>query len=129
MVSLPRVDQGFQCGGAVVVHAGGCGARMGVRTLERQINSFAFERRLHAVTPMEKPPQPERIAPAALDPRDFIKDPYVLECLDLGDRSELRETTLERAIIGRLQEFKLELGKGFAFVGRQYRISTETKHF
>jgi predicted nuclease of restriction endonuclease-like (RecB) superfamily len=55
--------------------------------------------------------------------------PYVLEFLGLGEKSELRETMLERAIIGRLQEFMLELGKGFAFVGRQYRISTETKHF
>ena len=64
-----------------------------VRTLERQINSFAFERTLRTVTRMEKPPQPKRVAAATLDPRDFIKDPYVLEFLDLGDRPELRETT------------------------------------
>lgn len=100
-----------------------------VRALERQINSFAFERTHRAASRRERLAQPKRFARSALEPRDFIKDPYVLEFLDLGGRPELRETTLERAIIGRLQEFMLELGKGFAFVGRQYRISTETKHF
>ena len=62
-------------------------------------------------------------------PRDFIKDPYVLEFLGLKDNPDFRESDLEQAIIGKLQAFMLELGKGFAFVARQQRISTETKDF
>jgi hypothetical protein len=66
---------------------------------------------------------------AAFEPREFIKDPYVLEFLNAESNVLLHETNLEQAIIARLQEFMLELGKGFAFVGRQYRVSTETRHF
>jgi predicted nuclease of restriction endonuclease-like (RecB) superfamily len=60
---------------------------------------------------------------------EFIKDPYVLEFLDLPETGLYRESTLEAAIITKLQPFLLELGKGFSFVGRQFRISTETSHF
>jgi len=61
--------------------------------------------------------------------RDFIKDPYVLEFLELPENKTLKESVLEKAIIDNLQEFLLEFGKGFSFVGRQFRISTETSHF
>lgn len=60
---------------------------------------------------------------------DFIKDPYVLEFLQLPESGLLRESDLEQAIIDELQKFLLELGKGFSFVARQMRISTETSHF
>ena len=64
------------------------------------------------------------------EPKDIIKDPYVLEFLGLKDNTDFRESELEQAIIDKLQDFLLELGKGFAFVGRQYRLTTETgKHF
>ena len=53
------------------------------------------------------------------NPIDFLKDPYVLEFLDINDKNTFRETELEQAIIDKLQEFLLELGKGFAFVARQ----------
>ena len=53
----------------------------------------------------------------------------MLEFLDINDKSSFRESELEQAIIDKLQEFLLELGKGFAFVARQKRISTETKEF
>jgi len=100
-----------------------------VRTLLRQINSFAYERTLKSSQVSSSAPKKHKRAGPVLEPRDFIKDPYVLEFLDVESSMTLHETTLEQAIIGRLQEFMLELGKGFAFVGRQYRVSTETKHF
>lgn len=100
------------------------------RTLERQINSLYYER-LHMSRdkkPVIKEMQ-EKTALLAPDPKDFIKDPYVLEFLGLKDNPDFRESDLEQAIIGKLQAFMLELGKGFAFVARQQRISTETKDF
>ena len=71
----------------------------------------------------------EKTAALAPVPQDFIKDPYVLEFLGLKDNPGFRESDLEQAIIGKLQAFMLELGKGFAFVARQQRISTETRDF
>lgn len=100
------------------------------RALERQINSLYYERLLmsHDQTPVVDEMR-EKTAPLAPAPNDFIKDPYVLEFLGLQDRPGFREADLEQAIIGKLQSFMLELGKGFAFVARQQRISTETKDF
>ncbi|MFZ3208382.1 MAG: PDDEXK nuclease domain-containing protein [Geobacteraceae bacterium] len=100
------------------------------RALERQINSLYYERLLMsrdkaAVTEEMQ----QKTAPLAPAPQDFIKDPYVLEFLGIPDPHEFREAELEQAIIGKLQTFMLELGKGFAFVARQQRISTETKDF
>jgi predicted nuclease of restriction endonuclease-like (RecB) superfamily len=60
---------------------------------------------------------------------EFVKDPYVLEFLQLPDSVPLKESRLEQALIDELQKFLLELGKGFSFVARQMRISTETSHF
>ena len=100
------------------------------RALERQINSLYYERLLlsrdHA--PVIEEVQ-SKTAPLAPTPKDFIKDPYVLEFLGIPDAHKFREADLEQAIIGKLQAFMLELGKGFAFVARQRRISTETKDF
>ena len=62
-------------------------------------------------------------------PMDAIKHPYVLDFLDLPDVERLHESDLEAAILEKLQPFLLELGKGFAFVARQYRIATEHQHF
>jgi predicted nuclease of restriction endonuclease-like (RecB) superfamily len=100
------------------------------RVLERQINSFYYERLL-----MSKDKQPvlqeakEKTALPDQEPAEFIKDPYVLEFLNIKDRSHFRESELENAIIQKVQEFLLELGKGFAFVARQKRISTENSEF
>jgi len=71
----------------------------------------------------------QKTGPLALSPQDFIKDPCILEFLGIPDTHKFHEAELEQAVIGKLQTFMLELGRGFAFVGRQYRISTETKHF
>jgi predicted nuclease of restriction endonuclease-like (RecB) superfamily len=62
-------------------------------------------------------------------PIDAIKQPYVLDFLDLPERHQLRESDLESAILEKLQGFLLELGKGFAFVARQKRLVFEDEHF
>jgi len=100
------------------------------RALERQINSLYYERLL---TSRNKAPvleeMQEKTASLAKTPQDFIKDPYVLEFLGMPDSSQFRESDLEQAIIDNLKDFILELGKGFAFVARQKRITTETSDF
>ncbi|MCG2738550.1 MAG: PDDEXK nuclease domain-containing protein [Candidatus Methanoperedenaceae archaeon] len=100
------------------------------RALERQINSLYYERLL---TSRNKAPvveeMQEKTAILAQTPQDFIKDPYVLEFLGMPDSSQFRESDLEQAIIDNLKDFILELGKGFAFVARQKRITTETSDF
>lgn len=63
------------------------------------------------------------------EPADIIKDPYVLEFLNLPQKEKYLEGDLEQEIINNLQTFLLELGKGFAFIGRQYRISIGGRHF
>lgn len=100
------------------------------RTLERQINSFYYKRILS--TPKESQPLIKQEADEKkqeLQPIDFMKDPYVLEFSGLKPNQKFYEQELEQAIIDKLQEFLLELGKGFSFVGRQQRISLEHEHF
>ncbi len=100
------------------------------RALERQIHSLYYDRLLMSQDkkPVELEAQ-ERTSILQAKPEDFMKNPYILEFLNINDRSHYRESELEQAIIDRIQEFLLELGKGFAFVARQKRISTETKEF
>lgn len=62
-------------------------------------------------------------------PRDLIKDPYVLEFLDLPEKSQYSENELEQALIDKLEHFLLELGTGFTFVARQKRITFDEQHF
>jgi predicted nuclease of restriction endonuclease-like (RecB) superfamily len=101
-----------------------------VRALKRQINSLYYKRLLAS---KDKKPVIEearkKTIPLKQSPEDILKDPYILEFLNLNDKSHFRESKLESRIIEKLQEFLLELGKGFAFVARQKRISTETKEF
>ena len=107
-----------------------------VRVLERNIRSGYFNRLLSSQKTIpaktKKKTQRKEDSLAKLDcptSLDLIKDPYVLEFLDLPENPIPKETNLESAIINHLQEFLLELGRGFSFVGRQFRISTETTHF
>jgi predicted nuclease of restriction endonuclease-like (RecB) superfamily len=95
-----------------------------VRQLERNLQSRSFQRLLSSQGSgkHDSPPRSEPLG-------DFIKDPYVLEFLQLPESGKIRESDLEQAIIDELQKFLLELGKGFSFVARQMRISTETSHF
>lgn len=93
-----------------------------VRQLERHIQTKDYQRLLSTQAQAANPTS----KPAHLD---FIKDPYVLEFLQLPETGQIKESQLEQAIIDELQKFLLELGKGFSFVARQMRISTETCHF
>jgi predicted nuclease of restriction endonuclease-like (RecB) superfamily len=98
------------------------------RQLERQINSLLFFR-------LAKSRDKKGVLALAnkghevLQPIDAIKDPYVLEFLKLPESHRLVESKVENAILSRLQEFLLELGSGFAFIGRQQRITLEGDHF
>lgn len=62
-------------------------------------------------------------------PEDLIKDPFVLEFLNIPQQFQWQENDLEEEIITQLQNFILEMGKGFAFIGRQYRVSVGGRHF
>jgi len=97
-----------------------------VRVLERNIKTGYFKR---LVSSQNKKKKESLKAISNLNISDFIKDPYVLEFLNMPEDITVKETLLETAIISNLQKFLLELGKGFSFVGRQFRISTQTTHF
>lgn len=101
-----------------------------VRALERQINSLYYER---LISSQEKQlviqEAKENTKNLQLTAKDIIKDPYVLEFLDLKDNKSFRENELESALLEKIQEFLLELGRGFAFVSRQKRIKTQTSDF
>lgn len=100
------------------------------RALDRQINTLYYERLLASKD--RDPVRQEaanQIAALNHNPREFVRDPVLLEFLGLPETGRLLETDLEQALIDKLQSFLLELGKGFAFVARQMRISTETKDF
>jgi predicted nuclease of restriction endonuclease-like (RecB) superfamily len=96
--------------------------------LERQIHSQLFARLLKSKDKVGVL-QLARQGQTLERPLDAIKHPYVLDFLDLPEATRLHESDLEAAIIEKLQPFLLELGKGFAFVARQQRISTESQHF
>jgi predicted nuclease of restriction endonuclease-like (RecB) superfamily len=102
----------------------------GTRALERQIGTLYYERLLAS---RDRPPVREEASRnlSALEqgPREFVRDPVMLEFLGLPNTGKLLESKLEQALIENLQAFLLELGKGFAFVARQQRISTESKDF
>ena len=97
-----------------------------VRTLERNIQTGYYRRLLSSQSAST---DATNIATARPSPVDFIKDPYVLEFLNVSEDLSGKESLLEHSIISQLQKFLLELGKGFSFVARQMRISTETSHF
>lgn len=61
-------------------------------------------------------------------PGDIVREPYVLEFLKIPESYQISETDLEKRLIDNLQQFLLELGKGFAFIGRQYRITLGNRH-
>ena len=99
-----------------------------VRQLQRQINTMFYQRILASrdkesvaaeIQTTEPKPEYERI----------IKDPYVLEFLDLPANEHYYESTLEQALIDHLQKFLLELGRGFSFVARQKHFNIDGRHF
>lgn len=99
------------------------------RALERQISTLYYERLLSSSDrPAAEQEAQEKLA-GLQTPRDFVRDPVMLEFLGLPGTGKLLEADLERALLDNLQAFLLELGRGFAFVARQNRISTESKDF
>jgi len=100
----------------------------GYRELERQIDSSLFER--IALSKDKKGVlQLAKKGHIISEPIEAIKDPYVLDFLKIPQSHRMTEKALEQKIIDNLQLFLLELGKGFAFVGRQYKISLRNKHY
>ena len=101
-----------------------------VRALERQIGTHYYERLLSSKEKKSVVDEAkEKTKDLLVTSKDIIKDPYVLEFLDLKDNRSFREDELESALIEKIQEFLLELGRGFAFVARQKRIKTEHSDF
>ena len=96
--------------------------------LKRQYNSSLYER-LALSTDKEKVYRLSEEGQTVKTPSDAIKDPYVLEFLGLPELPSYSETELESRIIDHLQQFLLELGTGFAFIGRQERFTFNEEHF
>ncbi len=98
------------------------------RELERQVASMLFER-LTMSQDKDKVLALAKEGQQVSKPSDVIKDPMVLEFLELQENPAWLERDLEQAIIDRLESFLLELGKGFCFVGRQKRVTLDGDHF
>jgi len=99
-----------------------------VRELQRQIGSLLYERLIISqdkakILELSKEGHKIRVG------KDLIKDPFVLEFLDIKENTDYLESDLERNILKHLKEFLLELGKGFMFVGSQVRLTLEEEHF
>lgn len=99
-----------------------------VRTLQRQYGSSLYERVLLS-TDKDRVKKFSEKGQVIEKPQDIIKDPLVLEFLGLQEKPEYSETELETRIIDHLQEFLLEMGKGFTFVGRQKRFTFDEDSF
>lgn len=99
-----------------------------VRELQRQKNSLLYER-------LAISSDKERILELSVEgqvlktSKDIIRDPFVLEFLDIKENTDYLESDLEKNIIEHLKEFLLELGKGFSYVGNQVRITLDEEHF
>ncbi len=99
-----------------------------LRELQRQFDSALYER---LVLSRDKKAVKELSEKGQIieKPTDTIKDPYILEFIGLSENSKYSETELEQRIIDELEHFLLELGKGYAFIGRQVRLTFDEKHF
>ena len=99
-----------------------------LRELKRQFDSALYER-------LSLSKDKEKVKSLAIqgqiieNPCDIVKDPYVLEFLGLPEKAYYSESELESRLIEKLENFLLELGKGYTFVGRQVRLSFDEKHF
>ena len=104
-------------------------ANWSTRQLERQINTMYYERMLASRDKDAVKAEIEQSAPKALQPREIIHDPFVLEFLGIKQGEHFLEGDLEQMLISKLQHFLLELGRGYSFVARQKRITLGDKHF
>lgn len=103
-------------------------SKWSVRELQRQKNSLLYER-LILSKDKEKVLELSEKGQILRDGKDLVKDPFVLEFLDIKENTKYYESDLEKNILEHLKEFLLELGKGFMFVGSQVRITMEEDHF
>lgn len=103
-------------------------ARWRVRELQRQIWSLLYERLLLSAN-KDKILELAEKGQELKNSKDLVKDPFVLEFLDIKENTDYLESDLEKNILEHLKEFLLELGKGFMFVGSQVRITLEDEHF
>lgn len=99
-----------------------------VRELKRQMKSMLFHR-LALSTDKEGILKLATKGHEIQQPEDLLKDPFVLEFLDIPHQCQYLESELEEKLIDNLQNFLLELGKGFAFIARQYRMTIGGRHF
>jgi len=99
-----------------------------LKELQRQFDSALYER-LSLSRDKEEMKQLSVKGQIIEKPLDILKDPYVLEFLELPELNQYSENDFETAIINKLEHFLLELGKGFTFVGRQVRFTIDEKHF
>ena len=99
------------------------------RALERQIGVLYYERLLASKNKTAVEAEASKnIAPLTETVKDYLRDPYILDFLNLQDKT-YQESDIEQGIINNLQNFLLELGKGFAFVARQQRLRFEDQDF
>lgn len=103
-------------------------SRWSVRELQRQRNSLLYER-LVLSSDKAKVLELSKEGQVLRQGKDLVKDPFVLEFLDIKENTKYLETDLEKNILEHLKEFLLELGKGFSFVGNQVRLTLEEDHF
>lgn len=99
-----------------------------LKELQRQCDSALYQR-LALSRDKEKVKELSEKGLIINNPSDALKDPYILEFIGLPDKKEYSESDLEKELIDKLEHFLLELGKGFAFVARQKRITIDEKHF
>jgi len=102
--------------------------RWSVRELKRQMKSMLFHRLANS-RDKDSVIKLSREGASMNRPEDIIKDPYVFEFLGIPANLGFSEKELESKLIENLQNFLLELGKGFAFIGRQYKVSLANRHF
>ncbi|MBO5529763.1 MAG: DUF1016 family protein [Bacilli bacterium] len=101
-----------------------------VRTLQRNVDSDYYHRMLLSQKKdLVKEEMLEITEPLQEKKLEFVKNPMVLEFLGIPEDNSFKETVLEEAIISHLQTFLMELGKGYAFIGRQVRIHTEKEDY
>ena len=99
-----------------------------LRELKRQFDSALFER-LALSKDKQKVKELSQKGQVIENPKDIIKEPYVLEFLGLEEKSYYSESELEQKLIDKLEHFLLELGRGFTFVARQKRFTFDEEHF
>lgn len=103
-------------------------SKWSVRELQRQRDSLLYER-LTLSADKEKILELSEKGQILKTSKDLVKDPFVLEFLDIKENTDYLESDLEKNIIEHLKEFLLELGKGFSYVGNQVRLTLEEDHF